>query len=84
MLPASPSIADGVVYLAAREAGVYALEAETGGQLWHYPEEGVLTVLASPAVADGLVYVNADDGKLYALDSATGKLQWEVAPGAEE
>jgi outer membrane protein assembly factor BamB len=84
MLPASPAIAEGVVYVSARQAGVYALKAETGEQLWHYPEEAILRVLASPVVADGLVYVNAEDGRLYALDSATGQLQWDVAPGAQE
>lgn len=84
MIPASPVITDGVVYLAARGAGVYALDAETGDQLWRFPNEGIVTVLAAPAVADGVVYVNADDTKLYALDAETGELQWEVAPGEWE
>ena len=80
MITASPVITEGVVYLTANSAGAYALEAETGSQVWHYPQEGSLKVLASPAVASDLVYVNADDGKLYALDAATGELRWELEP----
>ncbi len=80
MITASPVVTEGVVYLAATNAGVYALDAETGTELWHYPQEGTFKVLASPRVADDLVYVNADDGKLYALDAGTGVLKWDSSP----
>ena len=84
MMRTAPVVADGVAYLAANTAGVYAVDAETGAQLWQSPKEGSMPVMARPAIADGTVYVNADDGNLYALDSATGQLLWEVVPGEWE
>lgn len=84
MITDSPVIAEGIVYFSANNAGVYALKAETGAEVWHYPEEGTFKALASPAVADQLVYVNADDGNLYALDAATGELKWTIEPGLGE
>ena len=84
MMRTAPVVADGAAYVSANTAGVYALNAETGAQLWRSPKEGSLPVMAAPAVVDGVVYVNAEDGNLYALDSATGELLWEVAPGEWE
>jgi PQQ-like domain len=42
---------------------VYALDANTGAELWSYTTGGA--VYSSPAVANGMVYIGSDDGKLY-------------------
>ena len=51
-------------------AGVYALDAITGAQLWSYATGS--SVNSMPTVADGVVYADNLDGNVYALDAATG------------
>jgi outer membrane protein assembly factor BamB len=71
----APALSDGVVYVGADDAKVYALNAETGEQLWNF-ETG--DVVRSPAiVSDGIVYVGSNDNNLYALDAETGNLMWQ-------
>ena len=75
----APALSDGVVYVGADDAKVYALNAETGEQLWNF-ETG--DVVRSPAtVSDGIVYVGSNDNNLYALDAATGDLLWQHDTG---
>ena len=75
----APAQSDGVVYVGADDAKVYALDAQTGGQLWSF-ETG--DVVRSPAaVSNGIVYVGSNDNNLYALDAATGDLLWQHDTG---
>ncbi|WP_254762331.1 PQQ-binding-like beta-propeller repeat protein [Natrinema marinum] len=50
---------------------VFALEAETGEEVWTAPAAGA--VATGPTVADDRVYVADDAGTLLALDAATGQ-----------
>ncbi len=80
---ASPTVADGVVYLGSNLVGypnkLYAVNASTGEQLWSYSTSDV--VQSSPAVADGVVYFSSEE-TLYALNAYTGDLLWSYATGA--
>ncbi|MGB6678406.1 MAG: PQQ-binding-like beta-propeller repeat protein [Terriglobales bacterium] len=80
---ASPTVADGVVFLGSNLVGypnkLYAVNASTGEQLWSYSTSDV--VQSSPAVADGVVYVSSEE-TLYALNAYTGDLLWSYATGA--
>ena len=83
-LQPSPTVVNGVVYVAAidTDRGVnefYALNAGTGAKLRSYLIEG--DVYTSPAVANGVVYFGSDDGNLYALNSSTGAKLWSYATG---
>ncbi len=54
---------------------VYAIDVESGGELWRFPVEPdrLLSFYAPPAVTDGgLVIVGGYDNKVYALDAETG------------
>ncbi|WP_267641090.1 outer membrane protein assembly factor BamB family protein [Haloarchaeobius amylolyticus] len=53
---ASPTVADGTVYVAGTEGTLYALDAADGSKRWAY-DTGGRTVLGSPAVVDDTVYV---------------------------
>lgn len=53
---ASPTVADGLVYVATTTGRVYALSAADGSVRWEY-DTGARTVLASPAFHDGRLYV---------------------------
>jgi glucose dehydrogenase len=66
----SPAVANGVVYVGSDDHNVYALNANTGAQLWSYSTGG--NVDSSPAVANGVVYVGSDDHNVYALNARTG------------
>ncbi len=75
---ASPAVADGVVYVSSGQGdltGLYALDAQTGAELWTSAPFGN-HFTASPAVADGVVYVASPSGRLAALDATSGDLLW--------
>ena len=64
---------------------VYALDARTGEELWHYKHKmGPITVFCcgpnnrGVAVYGDMVYMATLDAKLVALDAKTGKLVWET------
>jgi len=76
---AAPTIANGVVYVGADDANVYALDAFNGAKLWSYTTDDV--VRSSPAVADGAVYVGSFDHNVYALNAVSGAKLWSFATG---
>ena len=53
---------------------VYALDENTGDELWTFTTGGFDIDFgeASPAIADGKVFVGSVDDKLYALNQLTG------------
>jgi alcohol dehydrogenase (cytochrome c) len=79
----SPIVVDGVMYVTTSFDHVYALNARTGEQIWHYKHEmGPITVYCcgpnnrGVAVFGDKVYVATLDAKLVALDAKTGKPVW--------
>ena len=62
----APVVSGGIVYLfAGNEHRVYAVDAATGGMLWHFDVDGYGRCCI--AVARGAVYVGLDDGSVYAI-----------------
>ena len=49
----------------AGAGGVYALEAATGDNIWHFETE--YWGHSSPAVIGGVVYVGSTDGYVYSI-----------------
>ncbi|HTV29205.1 MAG TPA: PQQ-binding-like beta-propeller repeat protein, partial [Xanthobacteraceae bacterium] len=79
----SPIIVDGVMYVTTSFDHVYALNAKTGEQIWHYKHDmGPITVYCcgpnnrGAAVSGDKVYIGTLDDKLVALDAKTGKVAW--------
>ncbi len=70
----SPAVLEGIVLFGSRDGHLYAVEAETGSELWRYPTDG--QIWSSPAVADGTVFVGSADGSLHAVDLASGEPRW--------
>jgi alcohol dehydrogenase (cytochrome c) len=84
-LQTTPIIADGVMYITTSLNHVYALNAKTGEEYWHYkhkigPVVNPCCRLSNRGVAVYLdkVYMATLDSKLVALDSKTGKLVWQT------
>jgi len=81
----SPIIVNGVMYVTTSFSHVYALDASTGEELWHYkPIMGPITTYCcgpnnrGVAVFEDKVYVATLDSKLVALDARTGKPAWQT------
>ena len=84
-LETSPIVVDGVMYVTTSFSHVYALDAKTGAQLWHYNHKMglVTTYCCGPnnrgvQVLGDLVYVATLDSKLVALKAKTGEVAWQA------
>ena len=82
-LETSPIVVDGVMYVTTSFSHVYALDAKTGQQLWHYAHKmGPITVYCCGPNNRGVqvlgdrVYLATLDAKLLALNSKTGEVVW--------
>ena len=80
----SPIVINGVMYVTTSFNHVYALDAATGKQIWHYKHKmgDITTYCCGPnnrgvAAYGNKVYMGTLDAKLIALDAKTGKLVWE-------
>jgi PQQ-dependent dehydrogenase (methanol/ethanol family) len=80
----SPIIVNGIMYVTTSYSHVYALDARTGSELWHYKHKlgPITTYCCGPnnrgvAVYDDKVYLATLDSKLVALDAKTGAVVWQ-------
>ena len=76
-ITASPIIKDGRVFLGSKDGHVYAIDLQTGEQVWKQPLGEVgrpAPIEASPMAMDGRVYIGATDGVMYVLDENTGEI----------
>ena len=80
----TPIVSNSVMYVTTSFDHVYALDAATGAQLWHFKHNmgPVTTYCCGPnnrgvfAYGDKL-YMGTLDAKLVALNAKTGELVWE-------
>ena len=90
-LETSPIVVDGVMYVTTSYSHVYAIDAKTGQEIWHFkPKLGpVTTFCCGPnnrgvAVLNDKVYVATLDAKLVALNAKTGSVVWQQQVGDPE
>ena len=62
------ALAGGILY-ACNSAGIHALDAKTGAQIWVYAPSNT-NINSAPAVANGILYVRGGDCYLYAFGKA--------------
>jgi alcohol dehydrogenase (cytochrome c) len=81
----SPIINNGIMYFTTSFNHVYAVDARTGEQLWHFKHKmGPVTVYCcgpnnrGVAISGDRLFMGTLDAKMVALDAKTGKLIWEV------
>ncbi len=73
---ASPAVADGKVYFATSDTGLFhAVDAKTGASVFsldfkHWP------MFSSPAIAANFAYIGSHDGRLLAIDLNGQKIAW--------
>ena len=81
----APIVVDGVMYITTSYNHVYALDAVTGKEFWHYKHKmgAVTTYCCGPnnrgvAIMGDKLYMGTLDAKLLALDAKTGKVLWST------
>jgi len=81
----APIVADGIMYFTTSYNHVYAIDAATGQEFWHYKHKmgPITTFCCGPnnkgvAIEGGKLFMGTLDAKLVALDAKTGKLLWET------
>lgn len=80
-IQSSPAVADGVVYVGARDGFLYAIGAEDGRLRWRVDHK-VSWVITSPAVSDHAIYDGSSDAHFaQSLDDSTGKERWRFVTG---
>lgn len=77
----SPVCQDKVLYFGGDDGNIYAVDAETGRQIWKRSTGG--PVPCTPAVANGTVFAGSYDGRFYALNARTGAIKWKFATEGE-
>ncbi len=84
-LETSPIVVDGVMYVTTSFSHVYALDAKTGRQIWHYNHKmGPITVFCcgpnnrGVQIQDDKVFLATLDAKLIALNAKTGDVIWRT------
>ena len=85
LMETTPIVVNGVMYVTTSFDHVYALNAKTGEEYWHYKHAmgPVTTYCCGPnnrgvAVYDDKVYLATLDSKLIALDAKTGSIVWQT------
>lgn len=70
----SPLLLNGLVVIGCGDSNVYALDAATGVERWHFQTGS--RVRATPAADGRSVFVGGFDGVMVALDLKTGAKKW--------
>ena len=81
----APLVVNGVMFLTTSYNHVYAVDAVTGEEFWHYKHKmgPITTYCCGPnnkgvAAYGDMLYMGTLDAKLVALDAKTGKVVWET------
>jgi glucose dehydrogenase len=81
----APIVVDGTMFLTTSYNHVYAVDAATGKEFWHYKHKmgPVTTFCCGPnnrgvAVSGGRLFMGTLDARLLALDAKTGAVIWNV------
>ena len=92
-LTGMPLVVDGVIYLTTSWNHIFAIDARTGAELWHYqrrlPDADGLSYCCGPAnrgvsIWNGLLYTATLDAHLVAIEAKTGRVRWDVELGKAE
>ena len=72
-----PLYADGKLYQGSFDHKLYAIDATSGKELWHFADP-TAPVAVQPVLKDGVLYFGAFDSAFYAVNAADGKLKWKT------
>lgn len=72
----SPAVEDDVVYFGTHASNVFALDADSGEQIWSYGGGG--RFISSPEVDGDTLYIGSDRIGLHAIDTSSGDELWVI------
>lgn len=73
---ASPTLSGNKLFIGSRDGFLYALDKQTGKELWHYDYQ-VSWIISTVAVKDNILITGTSDGRfIHALDVDNGKELW--------
>lgn len=90
-LQSTPLVVDGVLYLTTSWNHVFAIDARSGKEIWHYrrrlPEK--LRYCCGPvnrgvSILNGTLYLATLDAHLVAINARDGRVRWDVEMGKVE
>jgi outer membrane protein assembly factor BamB len=70
-----PVIDDGTVYIGSSDYNLYAIDEDSGKEIWRFSTEGMISSTA--LLDEANVYVGSLDNRLYSIDRKTGALIWK-------
>jgi alcohol dehydrogenase (cytochrome c) len=81
----APIVVDGIMFLTTSHNHIYAVDAATGKEFWHYKHKmgPVTTFCCGPnnrgvAISGDRLFMGTLDAKLLAFEAKTGKVLWET------
>ncbi len=74
-----PLIKDGIVYFGAYDNKIYAVDSETGKEIWRVDTGGPI-VANSPIIHKDRLFMGSNDGYLYCI-GMNGKIVWKYKTG---
>ncbi|MCE5184774.1 MAG: PQQ-binding-like beta-propeller repeat protein [Planctomycetaceae bacterium] len=80
-IKSAPLAAEGLVFAASEDKGLYALGVLDGKLVWRFEADDPLE--AGPLWADGRVLIGSNKGTFYALDAANGRPLWQFDAGGQ-
>lgn len=80
-LKLNPAFDDGVIYAAERDGYVFAIDAETGKNIWK--EDTDKSLSGGPGVGEGMVLTGTRDGEVVAMDADNGEILWTAQLSSE-
>lgn len=72
-------ISDEIVYVGSANGHLYAIDKNTGTEIWRFKTGGPIHSI--PVLAEGLVYFGSYDHHVYAVHAQTGKMDWKFDTG---
>jgi outer membrane protein assembly factor BamB len=76
----APAIVGNVVYIASMDKFLYAVDLQTGKQIW---KTQLGSMKAAPSYHEGRIYVGDVEGKFFAVDAKTGSKIWTFETNGE-
>jgi len=73
-----PVIIDGMVLVPSADKNLYALDLESGEQIWSKPFAAQHALWSSPVVQEDRIYLASLDHHIYALDLESGREIWRA------
>ena len=79
----SPLVDEGVVYIGGLDPlkCLFAIDAKTGEEIWHFKPKSADQVRSSPAIFDDLILFGGEFFSFYAIHRETGELIWKFETG---